>query len=1401
MGTSSKPHTTHTTGLCPATGILRDGWGVRGIVRDLVHRAAWHLPRPFGAFHRGSGGTRGRSAARPCRRRPAGAGWPELTRLATLVALSLFGLLVPPLLGSLAHAGELIQNGSFETGTFGSYWVHGAYLKNRQGSSYADHVVLPDLPYSGNYSALLGFKYTAPQTSAGGYMYQQVAIPSNISRATLFFKVRMQGYDSTPYDPFVAQIRRTNDSIWQTILTLTFPEYNYIFKDSGWLDDNNSLPVGYDMTGFAGNTVRVYFDQANTIDALYQTWSLVDDVSLVYKKFVDLAVDGNGNDVFGNTGTGLGGSSDRSGLPGDTLVFDLNVENEGLTSDSYVLSRTAPSGWTVLLNTGVSLVGFPFSTGAIAAGDVRHWKVIVVPPVGAPSGVQNVIVNALSTSFSNRYDSVRLGVNVLQAHYGTDLVVEGNGFGVIGENGGGGFALKVAPWDSTVSYPIELLNTGDVPAVYRVAFTADAGVAATLWYQGVSRTAPFNTQSIPADGSAVMSLTVTVPNPRPGGDYATIVRAAAVTDTLKKDSIRALVRLRAPKVDLVIGANGNGIYDGTFSGLGGSSSNAGERGTSVYFPLLVENESALADSFTLSWTSPGTGWSARLLEGGVERTFPFNTPSMSPNSLLEYVVKISIPSGASFSTYTSRVHAVSRRDNRVSESVTAAVSVTEAGQLDMLIDGSGGGVYGPVGTGLGGSSTRTIAPGDSAVFSVELRNLSGTNSIDVYWTTPAGWRVTFDGRSSPVNGHPAGVYAFKVVVPASTPAGTVSIIVDARKSDKPFYMDSIIGRVTVYRPRAVDAVIDGKGNGLYGPLGSGWGGTSSQTHSAPATLKFTVELQNEGAEDDRYTVAWNQIPLWQAKYGGSASPYVTGVVPAGSFSLHTFEVNVPPNAIPGNYVYIIDIVSNADHHVVESIEARVSIVGPPQVDLVIDGNGAGVFGTIGSGEGGFSVRAFPPGGAYAAALEIRNVGSFADSFYVFWGPPAGWPVGSVVLNDGTNDLTSPLWTPLIGAGSTRIYTVKVQVPADAGVGTFPAVINSHSSLPPNAAESVRLVSLTAGVVMGTVFDDRDHNAIFGPQDVGLGGVTVVETATGLTVVTGGDGRYVFLLPAGVSSTVVERNLSGFVSLSPDTVGPAVLAAGDTLVVDFADVPGIRLSTGVVANGVPGGFVDFPHRLDAGTKGPVVLTAVADPLAVTALFLDVNENGLFDAGDRVLEPADLDMDPPAGKDHVYVIVRLYIPMPSSTGATYRVVVDAVQTIEGTVLTSRARVFDAAIVIDGGAGILALTKSVDTGAAAPGSILTYTISFTNTGLDSVQNILVLDPVSVHVDPVADAFGPGMDVEWRKDASTVVYLTLDPADSDECAYNGAERLLRLTFSRNAPYLLKPGDGGALSYKVIVK
>ncbi len=110
-------------------------------------------------------------------------------------------------------------------------------------------------------------------------------------------------------------------------------------------------------------------------------------------------------------------------------------------------------------------------------------------------------------------------------------------------------------------------------------------------------------------------------------------------------------------------------------------------------------------------------------------------------------------------------------------------------------------------------------------------------------------------------------------------------------------------------------------------------------------------------------------------------------------------------------------------------------------------------------------------------------------------------------------------------------------------------------------------------------------------------------------------------------------------------------------------------------------------------------------------------------------------------------------------------------------------------------------MDTNEAQPGDVLTYTISYTNTGADSVRSILILDPVSAFVDPMTDAFGAGLDVEWRKAAAPVEYLTLDAGDGDECEYSVSERLIRVTFSKSSSYVLGPGETGELVYRVIVK
>lgn len=97
--------------------------------------------------------------------------------VAVSIVLAVFGAL-PWATPSLA--GEVVVNGGFETGDFGPAWVHGANRGGNNNPNNADHVVVLDLPYSGSYCALLGFKYTPQRRNWHAYMYQDVAIPPNV---------------------------------------------------------------------------------------------------------------------------------------------------------------------------------------------------------------------------------------------------------------------------------------------------------------------------------------------------------------------------------------------------------------------------------------------------------------------------------------------------------------------------------------------------------------------------------------------------------------------------------------------------------------------------------------------------------------------------------------------------------------------------------------------------------------------------------------------------------------------------------------------------------------------------------------------------------------------------------------------------------------------------------------------------------------------------------------------------------------------------------------------------------------------------------------------------------------------------------------------------------------------
>jgi len=1306
-------------------------------------------------------------------------------------------------IAAAANAGELVANGGFETGSFAGGWVDGAgQIQSGTGDPrWADHAVLLDLPRGGNYSALIGFKYAPVRGNRFGFIYQDVAIPANISSAALFFSFRQQGYDGSFYDPFRMQIRSTSGAVLATVVDYSFGEANHLFKDSGWLDDDGAAPVGYAMTAYAGQTVRLYFYQENSFNNFYETWTYIDDVSLVYRRWVDLAVDGDGDDRFGAPGTGEGGYAVRSAEAGRTVVYLIDIENEGPDADSYRLTAVVPAGWTASIRYGGATHPFPWTAPAIAAGSKIQAEVVVSVPEGAAIGGYSTVVDAVSTAFANRHDSALLATNVVPAVCLADLVIDANGYGVIDPSGGGGISYRETAPSAQVTYTVDLHNAGAVADSFRVSWAVPAPLTADVVAGGIVRTRAFVTALVPSGGSASFTFRVSVPSSLLGGDYASVVKAASLTDTLRADAVRAVTRVLAPKVDVVICGSGDDIVDPTGAGGGGAISVAAARGTTVYIPFTIQNEGAVADSFSVSWTAPGGAWTAAVVDGADMRQLPWRTPVMPPRSERGYVFAVTVPSNASYDTYVSIFNFVSSVSAFARESVSASFSISAGNEIDLMIDGAGDNVYGYLGTALGGSSIRTASPGSEIAFEIEVQNEAGENLFDIWWTPPPGWEVRIGDSTSTMRGVPAGSYTMTVVVPAACAGGWFDVVVDGCKTNKRYFVDSVRGRVFVTPPRVVDALVDGNGEGVFGDVGTGAGGSSYQATIAGRTIRYTVELRNQGAETESYRVSWNLVPGMIATLGGSASPLVTDPIAPGGAVLLPFEVRVPLSAWLGDYDYVVDVVSALDSLNVESVLARVHVDPPPRADLVIDGDGAFASAPPGSGDGGRALVFGAPGGIATAALELWNRGGFPDSFRVSWAAPPGWPAGSVVLRDALGDHSSPYDAGTIAPGDFRAFTVVVSVPAGAALRT-PIIIDGVA-LSRDLEDSATLEIGTGSFVTGIVFNDRDHDGAHDPGEEGWIGVQVILSGPDgtLSAITDGASSFTFEAAAGVPRTLVELQPAGMISLSPDTVALASAAPGETLRVDFADVRGPVISPSNDLGCVAGGFVDAPHVIVAGTAGQASLSAALPAGWVEAFYRDNDGDGRCGPGDSLLTAADLALDPDIpGRDVVRIVLRVFVPPQAPAGTAGTVTVTLRQTLAATTITAEVSTVDRILVLASSSGLLVLEKAVDLAAARPGDVMTYTIVFRNPGVEAVREIEIIDPLPAAVEIVRDAFGPGNDIEWIRDG-VAVYLTADPGDPDEAMYESADERLRVVLSRRTPYLLESGASGAVTYRVRVR
>lgn len=170
---------------------------------------------------------------------------PDGTTASTSVTLTVTGL-----------SSNLIENGGFETGDFTGWQTGGGFAPTLSSAEV----------HSGKYSALLGHT-KKPEVNGASFIYQTISIPSSASKATLQFYYWPATNDSVQYAYQEALIQDTSGNTLATVLKVAN-------NSRGWKE------VVFDMTSYAGQSVRVYFAVHGNGYASDFVYMYVDDISV-----------------------------------------------------------------------------------------------------------------------------------------------------------------------------------------------------------------------------------------------------------------------------------------------------------------------------------------------------------------------------------------------------------------------------------------------------------------------------------------------------------------------------------------------------------------------------------------------------------------------------------------------------------------------------------------------------------------------------------------------------------------------------------------------------------------------------------------------------------------------------------------------------------------------------------------------------------------------------------------------------------------------------------------------------------------------------------------------------------------------------------------------------------------
>ena len=436
---------------------------------------------------------------------------------------------------------------------------------------------------------------------------------------------------------------------------------------------------------------------------------------------------------------------------------------------------------------------------------------------------------------------------------------------------------------------------------------------------------------------------------------------------------------------------------------------------------------------------------------------------------------------------------------------------------------------------------------------------------------------------------------------------------------------------------------------------------------------------------------------------------------------------------------------------------------PVYVNVVDTGTGMVVASdSIPIGNGYYSFTALAPG-TYNFVLTTSSGSTTATA-------PATWmfraPVGgSLPITLTTSDLTGQNF------GLFQGHTLSGRVFRDNGIGGGTA---------------------NDGVINGT--------------EAGIGNVTVLLLSSSFTqlanAVTDGGGNFVLHIPVGTATgatlVVQEINPPVYVSTGGNSGGNGgtydrstdriafTYAGNDPTGFQFGDIPEDSLLTDGAQVILPGAVAYYRHTYTAGTAGTVTFTVSTQATPsipwTQVIVRDLNGNGQIDAGEPVINGTPITV---AAGDVINLVVKENSPSGTPLGARDTITLSSTFTAANAspaIVFNRTRQDVTTIGTTTAAG-LQLTKSVDKTTAAPGDVITYTITYTNVGSESLSVFFINDITPAYTTFVSAAAGA---LPLNLTAVVITKPTV-----------GAAGPLRWDFTGT----LAPGSSGTVTFQVQVQ